>query len=283
MSDRPSQFLIVGGDGKLGRRAVAILQASNVPVVSTSRNRRLACQPGRSYLDIREAKSWQPRFEATVAIICAGISSIVACQRDPDGTRAINVDGIAAIAVRLADQGCQVILLSSNRVFDGIRSDYSADAGRSPTTEYGRQMAEIEDRILALDGLGTVLRLTKVLSHEDVLLFGWLQALAAGGKIEAANDMVMAPITADLAVRILVKLGTNRARGIFQMSANRDVTYLEVARKLAAAVGASNTAVESVPHTVLAGLGDLHQLFPQRGQRPVFHLLRQGQGPHEVG
>ena len=27
---------------------------------------------------------------------------------------------------------------------------------------------------------------------------------------------------------------------------------------------------------------DLHQLFPQRGQRPVFHLLRQGQRPHEV-
>jgi hypothetical protein len=28
---------------------------------------------------------------------------------------------------------------------------------------------------------------------------------------------------------------------------------------------------------------DLHQLFPQRGQRPVLHLLRQGQRPHEVG
>ena len=28
---------------------------------------------------------------------------------------------------------------------------------------------------------------------------------------------------------------------------------------------------------------DLHQLFPDRGQRPVFHLLGQGQGPHEVG
>ena len=28
---------------------------------------------------------------------------------------------------------------------------------------------------------------------------------------------------------------------------------------------------------------DLHQLFPQRGRRPVLHLLRQGQRPHEVG
>ncbi len=27
---------------------------------------------------------------------------------------------------------------------------------------------------------------------------------------------------------------------------------------------------------------DLDQLLPQRGQRPVLHLLRQGQGPHEV-
>ena len=27
---------------------------------------------------------------------------------------------------------------------------------------------------------------------------------------------------------------------------------------------------------------NLHQLFAQRGQRPVFHLLRQGQRPHEV-
>ncbi|MDP7605120.1 MAG: sugar nucleotide-binding protein, partial [Alphaproteobacteria bacterium] len=143
------------------------------------------------------------------------------------------------------------------RVFDGIRSDYCADDGRTPTTEYGRQMAEIEDRILDLGGLGTVLRLTKVLSHDDVLLFGWLQTLAVGGKIEAANDMVMAPITADLAVRILVELGAMGAQGIFQMSANRDLTYLEVAWKLAAAVGASDTAVESVPHSVLAGLSDV--------------------------
>ncbi len=28
---------------------------------------------------------------------------------------------------------------------------------------------------------------------------------------------------------------------------------------------------------------DLHQLFPQCGHRPVRHLLRQGQSPHEVG
>ncbi len=28
---------------------------------------------------------------------------------------------------------------------------------------------------------------------------------------------------------------------------------------------------------------DLHQLFPQRGQRPVLYLLWQGQCPHEVG
>ncbi len=28
---------------------------------------------------------------------------------------------------------------------------------------------------------------------------------------------------------------------------------------------------------------DFDQLFPQRGQRPVCHLLRQGQRPHEVG
>ena len=27
---------------------------------------------------------------------------------------------------------------------------------------------------------------------------------------------------------------------------------------------------------------DLHQLFPQRGERPVFHLLRQRKRPHEV-
>jgi len=27
---------------------------------------------------------------------------------------------------------------------------------------------------------------------------------------------------------------------------------------------------------------NLHQLFAQRGQRPVLHRLRQGQGPHEV-
>jgi len=27
---------------------------------------------------------------------------------------------------------------------------------------------------------------------------------------------------------------------------------------------------------------DLHQLLPQRGQRPMLHLPRQSQGPHEV-
>ena len=54
------------------------------------------------------------------ALILAGVASIVRCERDPAGTRAVNVEGTLRLAEALLAAGVRPVFASSDYVFDGV-------------------------------------------------------------------------------------------------------------------------------------------------------------------
>jgi dTDP-4-dehydrorhamnose reductase len=59
--------------------------------------------------------------------------------------------------------------------------------------------------------------------------------------------MVAAPVHVDHVVTALLAIAAQRAAGILQLSARREVSYVEIARHVAARVGASPDLVQPVP------------------------------------
>jgi dTDP-4-dehydrorhamnose reductase len=238
------RVLVVGGDGTIGSALRERALARGLEVVTTTR-RALPVARDRVALDLRAVDALRLEGPAIdVAYLAAGVTSLEACRKAPGESRAINVDGVVALATRLQQAGIFTVFLSTNLVFDGTQPFRRTDEAVCPTTEYGRQKAEAEARLLALAGLAAVVRLTKVLTPSSALLRGWAAALQAGQAIRPFRDVVMAPIALDDVVEVLVEIGRRRLGGIHHLSGDADVSYADAARRFAAAFGAATRLVQ---------------------------------------
>ncbi|MGO9109332.1 MAG: sugar nucleotide-binding protein [Thermoguttaceae bacterium] len=233
--------LVVGADGMIGRTLAERFTVAGRSVVRTT----LLPTPGAVAFDLaREAARWKPP-PASVAYLCAAITSQEQCRTHRAAARAVNVEGTLALAEKLAHQGTHVIFPSTNLVLDGLRPHQPADSPYAPQTEYGRQKAETEQRLRQLPRT-CVVRFTKVLGRATPLLLGWVAALRKGEVIRPFSDMPMAPVPLDFAVEALVAVAAARAEGVVQVSADRDITYAEAARFVADCLTCAPNLVQPV-------------------------------------
>jgi dTDP-4-dehydrorhamnose reductase len=157
---------------------------------------------------------------------------------------------------RLIARGVYVLFLSTNQVFDGAIPNVSAEAPASPVSEYGRQKALTEAALRRRMDQGAplgILRLARVVSPAMPLLRDWVSLLSAGLPITAFNDMTLAPVPIETVVDVITHLVDDQARGIFQLSGPRDISYDALARYVAQRVAGDDRLVH-VTSTVSAGL-----------------------------
>jgi dTDP-4-dehydrorhamnose reductase len=227
--------LIIGADGALGAAVASRLEMTGTPVIRTSRRGTL----GAIHLDLAALPvQWRPPAKIAAAVLCAAVTSTDACRSRPDECRRVNVDATCELGRRLADAGVRIVLPSTNMVFNGGTPFALATAARCPRTAYGRMKAEAEERLLALGSGTTVVRLTKVVGRTLPVIERWREALGRGESIRPLTDLVMAPVSVDLAAAVIAATACAPLGDILQVSARADVSYAEVAARLAARWGA---------------------------------------------
>ena len=104
--------LVVGGRGNLGRHLLSDLPNG----IGTSREGRgsdekLDITDGGQVMEV--VKRVQPRC----VINTAAMTSVDACERDPDAARSVHVDGTANVVRACEETGSGLIQLSTNYVF----------------------------------------------------------------------------------------------------------------------------------------------------------------------
>lgn len=240
-------ILVIGAHGLLGAAIVRWCANQGWGVRSTTR-RTGETAPGVFHLDLAEPSSrWNLPTDSRAAILCAGVTRLDACQRDPVGTRAINVHQTLTLAEHLVRAGMFVVYPSTNLVFDGERPACPDSEERRPRTEYGRQKVEVER---GLEGFGdrvAVVRLTKVVHAGWSLITGWEESLRAGQVIRPYAGMVCAPVAIDDVARGVATVARHRLGGLWQFSGPQDVGYDGIATELARRLGTKPTQVEPVP------------------------------------
>ncbi|HAZ07874.1 MAG TPA: hypothetical protein DCZ01_04965 [Elusimicrobia bacterium] len=239
--------LVVGADGLIGNALLAKLAAAGSPVVGTTRRNPAGCRVVR--LDLSEPPaSWRLPPSVSTAFLCAGLTKTDDCRKNPVSSSRINVDAVGSLAGRLADHGAFVVFLSSSQVFSGAVARCAQDAPPDPISEYGRQKAATERRVLSLGKRGAAVRLTKVAETLLPLFSRWEAALRHGQEIRPFSDMTAAPVPLSLVVEALTRLADRRLAGITQVSADRDLSYADMARLVAVHAGADPALI----HPILA-------------------------------
>jgi dTDP-4-dehydrorhamnose reductase len=271
-------WLLVGGDSEIGTATHRYLQARAIASAATTRRQeRVAAD--RPFLDLAASlDNWEPPAGITAACFFAAIARIAACDADPQGSAHVNVTQTVALADRLLARGISVVFLSTNQVFDGTVGNVAPDAPHSPITEYGRQKARAEDAFKARMDQGkpaAILRLAKIISPDMPLLRGWIDTLAAGKEIRAFRDMTMAPAETEMVAAAIAALMNDAARGIFQLTGPRDVSYADIGRYLATKLDADpklviegNTADAGLP----AGTSRMHTTLDSTKLRDAYGI-----------
>jgi dTDP-4-dehydrorhamnose reductase len=202
----------------------------------------------RPYLDLAgSCKSWQLPEEIEVTLLCVGATSGQTCAQDREGTWRVNVEAPLRIAEHYAHRGARIIFYSSSQVFDGKQIRPLAEAPLNPVTEYGRQKAEVERRLISRFGRNaTVLRLTKVWGERVPLLNSWVKALSAGETIRPFSDMFLAPIPLSTVLAVTSLVAAQSLSGILQLSADKDLSYSQVAGMACRVLGADKRLIKPI-------------------------------------
>jgi len=243
------RILVVGGDALIGRALVAHLKRQGHEVFASSRR-----AGSDLHLDLTRPDSWPDLPPVDAAILVAAVARLADCDRDPEGSRRVNLAAPSLLAERLAAQGSHCLFLSTDKVFDGSRPLRARDDARCPLTEYGRQKAAAEAAVLAAGG--AVLRLSKVLSPDLELLQDWRRKLLAGEPITPFADMNLAPVTADFVAALATDLALDRKSGIFHCTGGEDLPYTALAESMASALGADRALIRPIKAagTMLPGI-----------------------------
>ena len=257
-------WLLIGGDSEIGAAAYQSLKTRGVTAAATTR-RKTQVAADRPFLDLSAPlENWAPPPGTSAACIFAAVARVEACAADLRASAHVNVAQTLALADRLLGRGIPVLFLSTNQVFDGTVPDVAAGAPHSPVTEYGRQKSRAEAGFFSRIEQGmpvAVLRLAKVVSPDMPLLCDWSEELAACHSIRAFSDMTMAPVETAMVCDTIAMLMKDGARGIFQLTGPRDLSYLEIGRHIAAQVGADRSLVgesTTVEAGLPAGSGRMH-------------------------
>lgn len=224
-----------------------LIRAGTPAIGTTRRPKRV--NKTNLYLDLAgPPEIWPQLPNVGAAVICAAITGLATCQTDPDRSWRVNVENTLRIAEDLLAKGAYVAFLSSSAVFDGTRPRALASDPTTGRSQYGKQKQAVEKRLLSLAGPVGIIRPTKVLGHTTPLVKNWVSDLRSGKRITAFFDMMVAPISTDHVIAVLMRMLDRRLAGIVQISASRDITYADAARRLANRIGCDPSLVEAVSY-----------------------------------
>lgn len=221
------EVLLIGENGFLGKELKSeLIKEKRYKLTSTSRN-----VSSDLFFDLN--KNHNLKLEKySVVILLAAITNIRQCEDNVELCFATNVNSTINFIDEAVSNGCFVVFLSSNSVFDGKKQFYSINEVHSPITKYGVSKSIVEKWIVNKHpNKVAILRLTKVLPEKGCAPFvqKWLDDVASEGTSKVFTNHYISPIsTGDVAsaIKKLIEFGSG---GVFQKGADVEFSYLEYA------------------------------------------------------
>ncbi len=251
---------VTGSGGQVGSRVVALLRGLSVPVEIFA--------VGRARLDVTardEVHEFVSALRPDWIINCAAYTAVDRAETEPERAYAANAMAVRWLVEAAERSGSRVCHFSTDYVFDGsLGRPYREWDRTNPLGVYGasKLAGEMELRT----GLDLCLRSAWVMSASAGNIAATVGRLALSRtEMRFVDDQFGSPTSADDLAAATIRLILSSCSGRFHVVNAGAASWLEVARHLAACVGADPDLVKP------AATAEMRERFP--APRPVYSVL----------
>ncbi len=221
------RLLVIGASGLLGSKLYS--QAGGRYDISGTYNPEVDGKGSLRLdpLDIGSKDEVEKLFSKTspeVVILCAAMTNVDACEKQPLVANRVNATGPELVARSCKKAGARLVHVSTDYVFDGAKNRrYTEEDLPRPISVYGSSKLAGERAVMSTLPGAVVAR--------PAVLYGWnpiegkdnfvtwvLKKLRAGEKATLFDDQWISPTYADDLASTLLELGERDVKGIWHVS-----------------------------------------------------------------
>ena len=268
-----SPIAVTGANGRLGSALIRALSGSNY--VAWSR-------PDYDLDSPRAAAHLLDRDRPAIVFHCAAWTNVDACALDPSLAERRNAKATQELAEACAARDTRLVLLSTNEVFDGQRTDrrgYTEADATGPINPYGASKLAGERAALDAFAGGPGLWIVRTAwlfgppgNDFPMKIVAAADRLPPGAPLEVVSDEIGSPtFTSDLA-QALLALVTSTNGGLYHLVNKGQASRFEWAERALA---------QARPERPLRPIS--RSAFSRPSRAPAWGVLDTGRSPRESG
>ncbi|MCY0878289.1 MAG: SDR family oxidoreductase [Firmicutes bacterium] len=242
------KHLVVGASGQVGHLIMAHVQDHGDEVVGTYWSR-----PGEGLiaLDVRDAAAVNQlvqEVDPAVIWVPGAMADVDQCERQPDLSYAVNVQGAVYLMEAAQARGVPLIFFSTDYVFDGRNGPYQEADAPHPLQVYGTHKRKAEVALLQYERT-LVIRPAWIYSddpHPRNFVYRVLRDLRAGRPIKAAVDQYNTPTPAGALARQALRAVEEGVTGVLHLAGPERLSRFALVEKIARRFGYPDAPIEPI-------------------------------------
>jgi dTDP-4-dehydrorhamnose reductase len=250
------RILLTGAGGQLGLELAEILPPRDHEVVALDHQGLDVADAGAVYSTIKE-------HSPQIVVNAAAYTNVDGCEEATDLAYAVNALGPRNMAQACERQGCELLHVSTNYVFDGRgERPYEPFDPPNPISAYGRTKLAGEELVMRLTNRWYVVRSAGVYGRGHNFVRTMLRVAGDRDLLKVKNDEFISPTYArDLAEGIAGIIGEGRF-GLYHLTNAGSCSWYEFTREIFRLAGIE-TEVVPIPASE----------YPLPAARPVNGVL----------
>ncbi|MBD5248593.1 MAG: dTDP-4-dehydrorhamnose reductase [Barnesiella sp.] len=255
------KLLVTGSGGQLGRELQHLLD-KEMPGA--------AVYTDKEQLDISDQKAIEDfliKNEITHIINCAAYTDVEKAEDEKLECSALNFLAVKNIAMAADANGCKVIHISTDYVFDGTSNrPYRESDKVNPISQYGTTKRKGETALIALAPESIIIRTAWLYSpHGRNFVKTMLRLFKSQPEVKVVCDQIGTPTYArDLAKAILKIVNSNQwVAGIYHFTDEGVASWYDFAKAIARISGNTGCKITPIPS----------EEYPQGASRPYYSVL----------
>ncbi len=241
--------LITGVHGFLGQHVLrTFLDETHCDLIVTSRDEKLqftdvADEPrvlAYHQVDVTDriaVKETISLFKPDVIVNCAGMVNVDLAERERELTWKTNVKSVEYLIEAARKTDARIVHISSDYIFDGLKTPYAENAAPNPLNYYGRTKLASENALRSSGVNHCILRTAFFYGVEvhrkPSFAVNVINTLLKNEPFEAFDDLYASPTLIDDIAFAVIRAVEYKKNGIFHIAGSEMISRYEFAKRIA--------------------------------------------------